>query len=277
MPLVRNEIKRIASFNYTVKRSWTKLQQLAADFRRSGDLSQVSYHFQDLISRYFKRRRTLARDRALVKVYKAKACAPDLNQDFIYVALHYQPECTTCPMGGAFVDQYLMIDILAKSIPRTMRLYVKEHPVQRSNGRSVQFYEDILKLPNVYLVSQETSTFDLIRNAFAVATVTGTVGWESLFFMKPVLMFGEFFYKHAIGVFQIKDIKAAKQAIAHIHAGVKPTQQSMRCLLLAIQRICVRGYSIAEYEPYAGVPKEKNATVLAGALINRLSTDASSR
>jgi hypothetical protein len=274
MPIVRKELAQIQSSKYVVTRFLHKVQTFYQEFKDSKDIHLVVERFRELAIRYFKRRKILKLDRRLRQKYLTASMSPPLDVSYIYVALHFQPECTTCPMGGVFVDQYLLIDILSKSVPPSMKIYVKEHPVQRSIGRSVQFYDDILKLPNVVLVNPDISTFDLIRNSFAVATVTGTVGWESLFYDKPVLMFGEFFYKYAHGVFQIKDISSCRQALSQIESGLKPTNYSLRSLLLAIQRTCVRGYTIADQGALAAIPKEENAIKLAEALLKKLESQA---
>jgi hypothetical protein len=58
------------------------------------------------------------RKRALLAHYEACADpALDLSQPYILVMLHYQPERTTSPMAGVFVDQWLMVDLLSKTAP----------------------------------------------------------------------------------------------------------------------------------------------------------------
>jgi len=122
--------------------------------------------------------------------YERNTTTPDLSKRYIYVPLHYQPECTTSPMAGAFVDQILIIQMIASLIPSCIYIYVKEHPFQTPYFRDVNFYKDLLDIPPVRLISREYNSFRLIENCLAVATATGTAGWEALFRQKPVLMFG---------------------------------------------------------------------------------------
>ena len=55
------------------------------------------------------------------------------------------------------------------------------------------------------LISQNIDSFDLIDNSIAVATITGQSGWEALTNKKPVIYFGDVWYKGAPGSININD------------------------------------------------------------------------
>jgi hypothetical protein len=78
-------------------------------------------------------------------------------------------------------------------MPLHFKLYVKEHPIM-VGYRTHRYYRELKKIPNVKLMNPSTSSFDLIKNAKLIATITGTVGWEALIFKKPVITFGDIFY-----------------------------------------------------------------------------------
>ena len=101
-----------------------------------------------------------------------------------------------------FVDQILMIETLAAALPEGWVLYVKEHPWQMWNNglnysscRYPGYYKKISRLKNTFLVPIEANTFDLIKNCQAVATVTGTAGWEAVLRLKPAIVFGYAWYR----------------------------------------------------------------------------------
>ena len=48
------------------------------------------------------------------------------------------------------------------------------------------------------------NTISLIKGSVAVATITGTAGWEALFHGKPVIAFGLAWYRWAQGVTEFK-------------------------------------------------------------------------
>lgn len=129
----------------------------------------------------------------------------NLDEKFIYFALHLQPEKTTSSWGGKYVDQVLAIEHLSEIIPNDVKIYVKENPKQGYFMRGKYFYERIKRIKNVVLVPPDTSTYDLIENSLFVSTITGTVGWEAISGGKNVLVFGwGVWYKKLPGVFSFE-------------------------------------------------------------------------
>ena len=219
----------------------------------------------------------LRRGSAFYRFYDRKAEHPNLDCRYIYIPLHLQPECSTCPMGGAFADQILMVQLLASSLPQDVLLYVKEHPLQQkkhpdATGRDQWFYKDLLSIPSVRLVPRDFSTFPLMERCAAVATVTGTAGFEALFREKPVLVFGHHFYQYAPGVFPIRSRTDCKQAMEEIfQKGVKPTLQEIRCFLSALGDVGITGYVDDFYEQVSSLSPEENAEKVGATLAKRLS------
>jgi hypothetical protein len=223
-----------------------------------------------VIDKFFYRKISgTAAQKELLVSYKKLSCEPNVMEQYIYVPLHFQPECTTSPQGGVFVYQELMISILAKNIPTNIKLYVKEHPVQEIHGRSVDFYNRLLSLPNVKLIKLEISSSDLIKNSVAVAAVTGTAAWEALFKEKPVLLFGDIFFKYTPGVFSIKtndDCKAAVRTIFDKNF-ISQTRSQLRTYLANIQPYLVRGYSDPLYGNVSKISSADNRKNLADAMV----------
>lgn len=129
----------------------------------------------------------------------------DLNKNYVYFPLHFQPEVTTSVRGGEYDDQILAIERLAQMIPVEWRIYVKENPKQSYYMRDELFFERLQLLPQVQFVGREFNTYDLIRHSRFVATITGTAGWEAISGGKPVLVFGLAWYRKFPGVFEYKD------------------------------------------------------------------------
>lgn len=121
---------------------------------------------------------------------------------YIYFPLHLQPELTTSALGGDFSDQLLALESLSTWIPGDYQILIKENPKQTEKQRGKLFYKRLSALKNVRLLPPGESSIDLIRNSSAVATITGTAGWEALFYGKPVLIFGLAWYREFAGVMQ---------------------------------------------------------------------------
>ena len=119
-----------------------------------------------------------------------------------------------------------MIKLISQLVPKGWLVYVKEHPSQFVSSyarygekRSRGFYRSILKCPNVRFVSLTSDTFSLIDNSMAVATVTGTVGWEAVVREKPALIFGHAWFKNCDGVFYIASVDDLTRAFSMISQG----------------------------------------------------------
>jgi len=185
----------------------------------------------------------------LQKSYRSLSTRVDLSQTYIYVALHYQPEKTTSPEGGVFVDQWLMVNMLSVLAPKGWKIYVKEHSSQFAEklygeqGRTCDFYKNISSFHNVHLVQEGNLTsFDLIDNAKAVATVTGTVGLEAVIRSKPVLCFGYAWYRLCEGVMDIKQVEELESALCRLEEGYIVDNQKVDAFLYAIEKISFPAY-----------------------------------
>ena len=202
---------------------------------------------------------------------------PDFNSKYIYVPLNYQPERTTSPQGGVFVDQLLMIETLSCSVPDDWIIYVKEHPTQWLPRGTIYFsyrykgyYEAISKLKNVKIIPVGVDTYKAINNSQAVATVTGTAGWEAVLRSKPAIVFGYPWYKHCDGVFYVNDVQSCKSAIQEIKNGFSINQKKVACYLTELDKASVHGYLDLQGEKVSLLIKEENIRNILGALINEI-------
>jgi len=201
----------------------------------------------------------------LQKVYESLTVHPDYTRKYIYFPLHYQPEATTNPLGGVFAYQERAIKMLSFYLPSDCLIYVKEHPMQGAQCRDVQLYRDLVELPNAKLVPLSTDTYKLIEHSIAVASITGTAGFEGLMVGKPYLMFGYQIYMYAPGTFNIRNNEDCKEAIEHIMKyGAKHTLKDMKIWFKALGQ--VTQHCCQTIDPYhlehlglTGITAEENA------------------
>ena len=216
------------------------------------------------------------RRRKLQRAYDLLAREPDLKKKFIYVPLHFQPECSTCPMAGAYVDQLLEVQLLSACVPDDVLLYVKEHPRQYKKGiigRDISFYEGLSALPNVHVVPIDCSSFALRESSMAVATGTGTAGFEALFREKPVFMFGHRYYQYAPGVFSIESEEDCRVAMQAVFAeGQKPDLNKLRVFLKAMEETCVEtSVNRWHQEQASDLTPEQHTESISQAILEQLS------
>ncbi|MFT7035478.1 MAG: hypothetical protein ACJA2S_004002 [Cyclobacteriaceae bacterium] len=135
----------------------------------------------------------------------------DSTKKNVVFFLHYQPERTTLPEGGIFNQQFLAIQQMRQVLPNVITIYVKEHPSTYRNffkykTRTKKFYETIIALANVKLVSMETNTFELIDHSLFVATITGTVAIEAACRGRVVVYFGNSMYPNLPGTIHFNEL-----------------------------------------------------------------------
>lgn len=128
------------------------------------------------------------------KIFIRMEKQPDLNKDYYFFPLHYEPELSLFVWSYFVNNQLAVIENIAKSIPLHSRLYVKDHPLW--NGyRSYKDYQKIKNIPNVVLVDDMFDSHKLIDNAKGIISINGTVILESIFKKRPILMLGNEFSK----------------------------------------------------------------------------------
>jgi hypothetical protein len=126
---------------------------------------------------------------------------------YVYFPLHFQPEMTTSILGGKYTNQASALIKLRQKLPPEVMIIVKENPIQGWYMREESFFATIKSLPNTIFIATSVATYDLIKNAKAVASISGTACYESLFYRKPAIYFGNPFYQDFEGTFKFDDIE----------------------------------------------------------------------
>lgn len=137
---------------------------------------------------------------------------PKDGDKYILYPLHYQPEATTDICAAYHRDQFNVIKNIARSIPIDHCLYVKEHSAVLGS-RSTRFYERLKQIPNLKIIDPWTSISDLIKNAKAIAVLTGTTALEGIFWKKPVIMFGKVFFDIYPYIHKVKSLEELPEII----------------------------------------------------------------
>ena len=141
----------------------------------------------------------------LRRKYESAAVLPsDGDGPIVSVFLHLQPERTTCPEGGRYVQQWLVVSELRRVFPPHWRILVREHPATFvRSARLVQFaefYDAVRELENVHLASTRIPSFDLADSSDYVATVAGTVAFEAAARGRRSIVFGNAVYRGCDGI-----------------------------------------------------------------------------
>ena len=179
--------------------------------------------------------------------YSSIAVSPVEGEKYIFVPLHYQPEASTSPVGDLYVNQRLVVETLLRNTPEDYYIYVKEHPQQFQShmlgqtSRIKEFYSDLLQSKRVRFISLQFDSFSVMSKAKAVATVTGTVGWEAVMHRIPVIVFGMIWNERMPGVLRVTDSESAKGILPFIE-GYEYSEHNVLAYLMSVADNTVLAY-----------------------------------
>lgn len=247
--------------NYELPRTW---------FYMKGSDQDAAYRFRHMLEEVA--RKPLRLIPAMVRYLYASQFrrhvreltqSPVSGESYIYFPLHLQPELTTSALGGLYADQMLALEALSAKLPDGYKIYVKENPKQTEKQRGPHFYKRLAALSNVRLLSRTENSVALIQGSAGVATITGTAGWEALFYGKPVLVFGAAWYREFPGVTEYSgDFDFGRFVKATI-----PTSHDLIAVLEAALCKAGRGVVDPAYAALvAGFDVQQNATDVADSL-----------
>ena len=182
-------------------------------------------------------------------IYKSYCREINFDSNYIYVPLNFQPERTSVPEAGRYSNHFLMIKMLSRFLPKDWKIVVKENPTQLlpdvghgERGRYAYYYDDLISIHNVVLARLDMPQFELIDNSNAVATLTGTSGWEACVRGKPVLIFGHAWYQGCEGVFYCGDSAQCQNAIEIIKEGCQINEKKVYYFLYCLFKNGFRGH-----------------------------------
>lgn len=168
------------------------------------------------------------------------------RKPFVLVLLHVQPESTIDAYGSAHADQIDNIAMLARILPATHEIYVKEHP-SAAGDRGSDYYRRMKRIPGVRLVHPRADTFSLIREAWLVVSVAGSACYEAGLLGVPAATMAPLFFSDLLisphltpkqeGVRSLEEKVAAFDAVPNAvrrTRAVELVADVLRCSVVAI-------------------------------------------
>ncbi|WP_243388196.1 hypothetical protein [Bacillus kexueae] len=117
----------------------------------------------------------------------------DYSQEYVLYTLHKQPEASIDVLGYINSNQLELVRNIALNLPNNIKLYVKEHS-NCLGERSLSFYRQLKKIPNVKLIDPFEDTRKLIERSSLVLTVSGTVALEAGIIKKRAVTFSKMYF-----------------------------------------------------------------------------------
>ncbi len=154
----------------------------------------------------------------LIEKYKIKPL-PVPAGDYDFFPLHFSPESSINVPAPYYIDQTRVVDRILLERQDNRTLVLKEHPAM-FGFRDGGFYDSLIRRPFVQFVHRTTPSYQLIKNANTVYSVTGTPCLEAFFFGVKWVQFGENFLsdwkrnreKAGLSVSPVEFIAAVREA-----------------------------------------------------------------
>ena len=113
---------------------------------------------------------------------------------FIYFPLHVPNDVSLTLRSPEYLDQLSLVEFIARNVPKTYSLVIKEHPAQIGAFNHKKINELLKRYEHLFLLHPETNNFDIIEHSSAVISINSKTGAEAILKFKPVLVLGHSFY-----------------------------------------------------------------------------------
>ena len=132
---------------------------------------------------------------------------------FVFFTLATEPETALQQLSPEYLSQLSCIQGICRCLPADYTLVVKEHHTALGR-RPTDFYRQIAEFKNATFMNMSEPGFNVVKEAAAVVTITGTAGFEAAVMGKPAIVFGRYvIYQELSHVLQIRDEGALAEAL----------------------------------------------------------------
>lgn len=117
---------------------------------------------------------------------------PGINEMFAVYYLPYQPEASTSPRAGLYVEQSAAISLAVQALRGRLPLYVREHPDQfnRRRPRTLSLMNFLLRARDVYVLAPSVTSEWCLTHASLILSTPGSIVRQAWRAGVPVVQFG---------------------------------------------------------------------------------------
>ena len=130
--------------------------------------------------------------------------------NFIYYPMHVPNDFALTIRSFEYQDQISLIKTIANKIyPK--KILIKEHPARIGSLNINDFNKMISKNKNILIADPKINNFELLGKCDFLITINSKAGFEAMVFNKPIISFGESFYKKSKLINFLKEPKNIKK------------------------------------------------------------------
>jgi len=194
-----------------------------------------------------------------------------IPKPYVYYPVQVQPEANVIMCANGWHDELHNAMMLAESLSFGEVLLVKEAPVMVGR-RPEKFYRELMACPNIVLAKPNIQSVDLIRDASAVVTVSGSPGLEAWLSGKPVVVLGEPYYRFLPGISQPVDrtVNSLRCALNEARSTAPQSTTTRKAFLSAMVQCSFEGYLHDAIWEDPRIMQHRNHKMMANALLAKL-------
>jgi len=134
-----------------------------------------------------------------------------ISGSLIYYPFHVQLDYSITTRSPQFLNQYATIENIAKFLPPSFSLIIKEHPASIGEIDHYLIKKILADFPNIYFLHPKNNTYDILDKTAGVITINSKVGAEAASLGKKVYVLGEAFYSKSSIVTRIDHFREIEQ------------------------------------------------------------------
>lgn len=177
-----------------------------------------------------------------MRLKKAYAQLADVGR-FVYYPLHVPGDMALTLRSPQYLDQLALVDFLARNVPPTHKIAIKEHPAMVGLVDVPRLQALMKRYDNIVLLNPSINNFEVLGATDAVVSVNSKSGAEAGLLGKPTLVLGDAFYKGSpivTSVDALSDVPAMlARAVATREAA--STEETRLAYFDAVWRACSPG------------------------------------
>ena len=231
-----------------------------------GDLDQTRPFFF-LIDK--KRLKTIIRAQ-IIRITKLFQPLCNDNEPFVLLSLHVQPESSIDVFAPHYFDQLWLVEQIVRSLPCTHKLYVREHSCG-IGSREFYFFQRVKKMPNTFLVDPHIDSWEFIKKADVVITITGTSAYEAALLGTPAIIFSDLLFDQLPRIYRCRCIEDLKFQIREaIQMKDKPySEQENQEIIKFLAYILANSFEAEYIDPVSdpNCMREENIKKIADAFL----------
>jgi len=129
------------------------------------------------------------------------------QERFVYYPLHVPHDAALTIRSPEYLDQYALLDYLARIIPPDHTLVFKEHPALVGAVDYLRVKKLLRSYDNIKMINPATPNYDVMKKAVMIVTVNSKSGAESILLGKPTIVLGDAFYTSSPLVTKVESLK----------------------------------------------------------------------